>query len=388
MRERVGSGWSAAVFAAAIGVALPSHAARLAFVVGNDDYQNVEKLRNAGADAQAMATAFAKAGYQVTLRRDLDLKRFKDEFRAFRTLIRGGDEVVLYYSGHGVGFAGANYLLPVDVRAESQDQVRDDAIPLTTVLEDIASTRPGFTLVIVDACRDNPFPKVGRSIGEKGLMRPVNASGQMVMYSAGEGQQALDRLGDTDPDRIGVFARVFVKEMEHVGMPVDQVLKNVRVEVNRLAKSVKRNQIPALYSEVLDDYYFYPPTGRPGGAAPAPTAAPVPTAVPAPAPAPRPEAPAPAAAPAPEPDTAPLEAAVNDRFLRWAAGWGVDRYVPGSAHIANKDCKGGTCNVTGFFNFSRFGFSYNIPFNAAVEKGAVTRLCYEDKSTARRDCTD
>ena len=372
--------------AAALCVVLPARAARLAFVVGNDNYQNVEKLRNAGADAETMAKAFARAGYQVTIRRDLDFKSFKDEFRAFRSRIQGGDEVLLYYSGHGVGFEGTNYLLPTDVRAESQEQVRDDAIALTTVQEDIAATRPRFTLVIVDACRDNPFPKVGRAIGDKGLARPIGARGQMVMYSAAEGQQALDRLGESDPVRNGVFARVFAKEMERPGVPVDQVLKAVRIEVNRLARSVKRDQIPALYSEVLDDYYFYPPDDRAARARPEPTsAAPV-----AAAPRPRTEVAAVARlpAPVPEPDTSQLDAAIDNRFMGWAATWGIDRYIPGSAHVASKECKGVACNANGHFTFARFGIPYSIAFSAELDKGAVVRLCYVDSTTARKDCVN
>lgn len=243
----------------AVGVFLPAHAARLALVVGNDQYQHVTKLRNAAADAGAMAEAFRKAGYQVTLARDRDLKSLKDDLRAFRLRIQGGDEVIVFFSGHGVQFGGDNYLLPVDVRADTEEQVRDDALSLAQLLADLRISRPAFTLAIVDACRDNPFPKTGKAIGGRGLTRVDSATGQMVLYAAGEGQQALDRLGQNDPVNNGVFTRVFVKEMARPGIPVDQVLRNVRVEVHRLAQSVKHEQVPALYDQVLGTYYFYPP---------------------------------------------------------------------------------------------------------------------------------
>lgn len=236
-----------------------SSAQRHAIVLGNDKYQYVSPLRNAGTDAESMAAAFRKAGYKVFLSRDRNLKAMKDDLRAFARQIQAGDEVVFFFSGHGVQIRGENFLLPVDVRADSEEQVRDDAVALSVVLADLRVAQPALMLAIVDACRDNPFPKTGRSIGGRGLSRVDGATGQMVLYAAGEGQQALDRLGNNDTSKNGVFTRVFLKEMERVGVPIDQVLRNVRVEVHRLASTVKHEQVPALYDQVLGTYYFYPP---------------------------------------------------------------------------------------------------------------------------------
>lgn len=269
----------------------PSQAARLAFVVGNDQYQHIGRLNNAVADAQTMADALRKAGYQVGLGSNRDLKSLKDELRAFRRRIQGGDEVVLFFSSHGVQLNGENYLLPVDVRADNEDQVRDDALGLSSVLADVRAARPSFTLAIIDACRNNPFAQAGRSIGGRGLARVAGATGEMILFAAGEGQQALDRLSANDPVRNGLFTRVFVKEMERPGVPVDQVLKAVRVEVHWLAQSVRHEQVPALYDQVLGNFYFYPPTAS--STVPAPAPVPTPTPIPTPAPAPMP-APAPA----------------------------------------------------------------------------------------------
>jgi formylglycine-generating enzyme required for sulfatase activity len=237
----------------------PAQAARLALVVGNDQYQSISKLRNAVADAQTMGEAFRKAGYQVTVVTNVDLRVLKDELRAFRRRVRGGDEVVLYFSGHGVQLGAENFLLPVDVRSDTEDQVRDDGLALSAVLADLRTAKPGFTLAIIDACRDNPFEKAGKSIGGRGLGRPPSATGEMVLFAAGEGQQALDRLGPNDPVRNGLFTRVFVNEMQRPGLSIDQTLRNVRVEVNRLAQTVRHEQVPALYDQVLGTYYFYPP---------------------------------------------------------------------------------------------------------------------------------
>jgi len=146
------------------------------------------------------------------------------------------------------------------VGSDSEDQVRDEAIPLQRVLDDMNEKRVKFTLAIMDACRDNPFkPTVaGRSIGAgtRGLAPTAAATGQMIVFSAGQGQQALDRLGDKDTSRNGLFTRVFVQEMLKPGVPIDRVVKNVRNEVSALAKSIGHEQVPAIYDQVLGDFYF------------------------------------------------------------------------------------------------------------------------------------
>lgn len=237
-------------------------AARRALAIGLDDYVAVSKLRNAHADAVAMAAALRKAGYDVepVPGSSAGLQGIKDALRAFREKIRGEDDVVFYFSGHGVQIGGMNYLLPADVRvANSEGQVRDDAISLGSVLEDFRAQSPRFTLAIIDACRDNPFQTPGRSIGGRGLTGVGGATGQMVIYSAGEGQRALDRLSDADPIRNGVFTRVFLREMERPGVLVQEVLRNVRRDVHRLAQEARHLQVPAIYDQTLGEFYFYPP---------------------------------------------------------------------------------------------------------------------------------
>jgi branched-chain amino acid transport system substrate-binding protein len=244
----------------------PALAAKLALVVGNDAYKNVPRLRNAVADAQAMAAALSAAGYEVSLQTDRTLRQLQSDVRALRQRIAGGDEVVLFFSGHGVQLGGMNYLLPVDVGAESEEQVKDDALALGKALEDLRERRPRFTLAIIDACRDNPFQGSGRSIGGRGLTGVAGASGQMVIYAAGEGQKALDRLGNDDTVRNGLFTRVFVREIARPGVSIRDVLYRVRDEVATLAESVRHEQVPAVYDQVRGNFYFYPPTSSPQAA--------------------------------------------------------------------------------------------------------------------------
>jgi hypothetical protein len=233
-----------------------TYANRKALVIGNDLYKHVPKLSNAAADAEAMAKSLEAVGYKVSKHLNLDEKRFKQAVRDFRQNLNGGDEVLFFFAGHGVQLGNANYLLPTDVQGDHEDQVKDDAILLQKVLDDLEEKKTKFALAVIDACRDNPFKGKGRAIGGRGLAPTSAATGQMIMFSAGSGQQALDRLGDNDKDKNGLFTRIFVKEMLKPGLSVDRVLRNVRTEVVRLARSVGHEQTPALYDQAIGEFYF------------------------------------------------------------------------------------------------------------------------------------
>lgn len=233
-----------------------TYANRKALVIGNDKYTDVSPLANAAADADAMAKSLEAVGYKVFKHHNLGEKKFKQAVRDFRQQLNGGDEVLVFYAGHGVQLGSANYLLPIDIKGEGEDQIKDDAILLQKVLDDLEEKKTKFALAVIDACRDNPFKGKGRALGGRGLAPTTAATGQMIMFSAGSGQQALDRLGDNDKEKNGLFTRIFVKEMMKPGLSVDRVLRNVRNEVVRLAKSVGHEQTPALYDQAIGEFYF------------------------------------------------------------------------------------------------------------------------------------
>lgn len=231
-------------------------APRKALVIGNDRYQHVSKLNNAKLDATAIGQKLKLLGYTVSLHLDVNEKGFKQALRDFRGALEGGDEVLFYFAGHGVQLGSSNYLLPVDTKGDNEEQVKDESVELQRVLEDLKAKNAKFALAIIDACRDNPFKQSGRTIGGRGLAPTTAATGQMIMFSAGAGQQALDKLGRNDQEKNGVFTRVLLKEMTKPGIPVDRVLRNVRNEVVRLTKSIGHEQTPALYDQAVGDFYF------------------------------------------------------------------------------------------------------------------------------------
>ena len=232
------------------------YATRRALVIGNDSYRQVTKLVNAREDARAIAESLQQVGYQVTLKLDLTEKDMKAALRTFKGQVEGGDEVLVFFAGHGVQFGAANYLLPVDIAGESEEQIKDESIQLQRVLDDMSEKKAKFTLAMIDACRDNPFKTVNRNIGGRGLAPTTAATGQMVIFSAGAGQQALDKLGPADKSRNGLFTRIFLKEMQKPGVSIDKVVRNVRNEVVGMAKSVGHEQVPAIYDQVVGEFYF------------------------------------------------------------------------------------------------------------------------------------
>jgi hypothetical protein len=229
---------------------------RKALLIGNDRYQSVPVLKNARTDAQAMGQALAKLGYKVWVKTDLNRKDMQAAIRQFRSEVQGGDEVVIFYAGHAVQIASANYLLPTDIAGASEDEVKDEAIQLQRLLEDMGERKTQITLALIDACRDNPFQKNGRNIGGRGLAPTTAATGQMIIFSAGVGQQALDRLSNDDRDPNGLFTRIFIQEMKNPGIRIDNLAREVRKKVVEAAKSVGHDQVPAIYDQVVGDFYF------------------------------------------------------------------------------------------------------------------------------------
>ena len=249
-----------------------AHAKRIALVIGNDGYLHTTKLVNARNDATSMAQALQAVGFTVT--RHLDLNR-QDLFRAvdaFAMSVRKDDEVVFYYSGHGVQIESAPYLLPIDIQATGTRQIERDALSLNALVNDLSAAR--YSLVIVDACRNNPFVETGkRSIGaERGLAPIEPPEGSAIVMSAGRGQTALDSLGTNDREKNGLFVREFMRHMRTPGLQVRDLLQKVRDDVEIKAASVNHKQRPAFFDESRGQFFFVPPKASASVSFPVPPA--------------------------------------------------------------------------------------------------------------------
>ncbi len=264
-------------FLVAFLVVLPSLALsekRVALIIGNNAYAEVAPLQKAVADAEAVAAKMEAAGYQTILSTNVDRRETNLAISRFTGALEPGDTAFVFYAGHGVEIDGENYLLPTDIAAPdgvSEGFIRSKSIPLSGLLQRIRGTGARTTLAIVDACRDNPFnAKNGRSIGgTRGLARIAAPEGTFVMFSAGAGQQALDRLSDSDTNRNSVFTRALLPKLEQEGLELRDMIFDLREEVRDLAKSLNHQQFPAYYDELLGDFYINPASVR--SAEPKPT---------------------------------------------------------------------------------------------------------------------
>ena len=245
---------------------------RWALVVGNDAYQRVEPLRNAVADARLIAGELKRAGFEVTEVSNADRRTLLREVIDLARRAEGGGEVVIYFAGHGVQVANFNYLLPVDFDGADEAMLPFEAVSLTDIGNQFLDAKTRFSLLIIDACRNNPLAgRRGRNLRTGAGLAPMSpATGQMVVYSAGSGQLALDGLGERDPIRNGLFAREFAREMRTPGVDVRELMLTVRESVERLAASVNHAQRPAIYDESRGRFVFHAPppaaaTLAPGG---------------------------------------------------------------------------------------------------------------------------
>ena len=330
---------AAALALAAFCLAPVAQAARLALVVGNDNYQNVTKLRNARNDANALAREFERAGFGVTRVLDATRDVLNESIDGFLRRVEKGDEVVFFFSGHGSQPpATGPFLLPVDIKVTSDRAIVRDGLSLEQLVDDL-NKRARFSLIIIDACRDDPFRETtaGRSLPPgSALGRIEPPKGSMIIMAASKGQQALDRLSNDDAVPNGLFTRELMKQIRTPGLSASDMLKKVRASVEGAAAGVNHAQRPSLVDESSTDFFFFPGAQAVAMAAPAP--API-TAPPLLAPAPRPAqaaapmvaiaAPTAAPSPAPSPTSALARPAVSDpqrEFDAWeAAGRGGTR---------------------------------------------------------------
>jgi len=241
---------------------VPAHAARQALVIGNDNYTSVSKLQKAGNDATAMARELKAAGFTVQLHRDLNYRGMVRTVETFTAGIKGGDEVVVFFAGHGVQIKSGAYLFLIDEAATTESEVEKTSYELNALTEKLSDAKAAFSLEMVDACRNNPLPKKqGRSVGNlRGLSAIEPPKGQMVVYSASKGQMALDALSEKDKNPNSVFTREFVARMKKPGLRIEDLMREVQDAVEALAGTVQHEQRPALYNEARGNFYFFGPT--------------------------------------------------------------------------------------------------------------------------------
>jgi len=217
---------------------------RRALVIGNSDYGK-NSLRNAVNDARDLAKALKEIDFEVTLVTDADLRKFETSVSGFTASIRPVDEVLFFYSGHGVQYNGENFLLPARSEIVSEVDLKYDAISANRISEHLQKGM--VSIMILDACRDNPFRGIRSS--EKGLAVMQAASGtQYIMYSTASGKTSSDGDGRNSP-----FTSALLKYILRPGMEITDVFRNVSKEVR---EQTHNRQTPFIYGS-LDEYFYF-----------------------------------------------------------------------------------------------------------------------------------
>ena len=233
---------------------------RLALVIGNNNYQHIDKLKKAVADARAYTSVLRDKGFSVQEGYDLSTDDMNGAVADFVDKIQPGDTAVFVYSGHGWSDGAQNYLVGVDAPAGNVNRERLTRLSLPLhngvggVLDDLARKNAGLKVAIIDACRDDPFRPPP---GEKGyaLARGLKAQpieGSFIIYSADEGQAAMDALSEADTDPNSVFTRTFLPPLR-ADLPLRDAIKVSQQKTHNLAASADHQQTPAYYDDVLGE---------------------------------------------------------------------------------------------------------------------------------------
>ncbi|WP_022948426.1 caspase family protein [Methylohalobius crimeensis] len=236
---------------------------RTALVLGNGDYR-IAPLDNPVNDARDMAATLERLGFEVDLRLNLDRKGIRAAMREFGEKLAQGGVGLFYYAGHGVQIAGRNYLVPLGTEIHAADEVIDEAVDAGLVMRKMESAGNPVNIVILDACRDNPFVRSYRSL-ERGLAKMEGPLGSLIAYATAPGDTALDGEG-----RNGVYTQHLLEAMTRPGLTLEQVFKRVR---NGVRRQTDGRQIPWEESSLTGDFYFIPPDGKtsPDSPPPSPT---------------------------------------------------------------------------------------------------------------------
>lgn len=225
---------------------------RLALVVGNESYEVVSPLDNPVADARLVAAALTAKGFEVTLVTNADQSAFNRAIALFGRELRAQGENatgLFYYAGHAVQSFGANYLLPVDVTLTDAADLGLVAVRADSVLHQMASARNPANIVILDACRNNPFVDIP-DMNDNGLAEMKAPTGTFMAFSTAPGSVAVDGLGSNSP-----FTSALVNAMEKPGLPIEQAFKEVRGAV---LEATGGQQTPWDTSSLTMDFRFTP----------------------------------------------------------------------------------------------------------------------------------
>lgn len=220
---------------------------RVALIMGNADYLN-GPLKNTVNDARAMSAVLEASGFEVLLKENVkNQNEMKQAVREFGMKLKTGGTALFYYSGHGMQVNGYNYLIPTQAVMHIEQEIEYEALDMGFILAYMESAKSNINIVILDACRNNPFARSFRDT-KQGLSTMVAPTGTLIAYSTSPGSVASD--GDQD---YGLYTKALLEHMQLPGTKVEDVFKGVRADVLQRSGG---QQTPWESSSLVGDFYF------------------------------------------------------------------------------------------------------------------------------------
>jgi Caspase domain/Protein of unknown function (DUF1566) len=227
-------------------IAIAAKESRIALVIGNGAYKS-SPLGNPVNDANDMAAALKNCNFRVMKSINASRREMRKAIRKFGKEINKGAVGLFYYAGHGIQVDGENYLVPVNAAVYTEAEVEDECLKVSSVLRQMESAGNRLNIIILDACRDNPFGRSFRS-SNMGLAKMDAPTGSILAYATAPGSVAADGT-----DRNGLYTSMLLKHMMEPNLAIERVFKNVRVEV---MKDSGMRQVPWESSSLTGDFYF------------------------------------------------------------------------------------------------------------------------------------
>jgi uncharacterized caspase-like protein len=234
---------------------------RIALIIGNAGYAHAS-LRNPVNDARAVADALRELGFEVVYRENAALEGMLDAMREFVLRSRNSAVRVFFYAGHGAQLKGRNYLIPVDTLLKEEEELPLKTANASEFVDRLGQSKTGVNIVILDACRNQPFPVGARTRGlnnarslAQGLAQVAAPRGTLVAFSTAPGAVALDG-GNGNSN--SAYTRHLVEQIRVPGLPVEQLFKRVRIGVS---EETRQAQIPWESSSLMGEFCFRPGQG-------------------------------------------------------------------------------------------------------------------------------
>jgi tol-pal system protein YbgF len=227
-------------------IAISSKERKIALVIGNGAYKS-SPLLNPVNDANDMANVLKKIGFSVRLKVNANQRSMEKAIRSFGKDLRSGGVGLFYFAGHGIQVYGRNYIIPIGANIQSEADVKYESVDAERVLSQMYEAENGLNIIILDACRDNPYARSFRS-SEKGLAKMDAPTGSILAYATAPGSVAADGTG-----RNGLYTSKLLKYMMEPNLPIERVFKRVRIDV---VKASGNRQTPWESSSLMGDFYF------------------------------------------------------------------------------------------------------------------------------------